>query len=153
MKLRLELTEREQLQVRQNSIERVLNNGAHRVEEALDGRKLDSENAGIFLEDVEDLKPVVCKIWDATRDAIFRSQQGGTHDVTLTTEELVFVVGALVETHRRYAGEHKKAVAAGFGSPYYAGLAYMADAYETLNAALPKPREEKLARNPLQAEH
>lgn len=71
-----------------------------------------------------------------------------THTVTLTTEELVFVVGALIETHKRYMKEHRRTQERGDISPYYAAIAYMSDAYEKLNPLLPVPRDERLSRTP-----
>jgi hypothetical protein len=71
----------------------------------------------------------------------------GNHTVTLSTPQLVFTVGALIETHGRYTAAHNKMKDDPYiESPYAVAINEMVDAYEMLNPMLPIPRREILER-------
>jgi hypothetical protein len=67
------------------------------------------------------------------------------HKVLLTTEELVFTIGSLIETHRRHIAIHLDQPEPGISSLPIA-INSIASAYDTLNAALYVPRKETLER-------
>lgn len=54
----------------QSSIERVINTSISIIE------NVDGENVDINLEDWNEWKPVVCSMWNAIHDAVFRVKSG-----------------------------------------------------------------------------
>jgi hypothetical protein len=72
--LTIELTGEEQHQISENSIERVYNNAIQNAEYVMEYAKdqYDRERANINLEDWEELKRVTTKIWNLTRNEIFK---------------------------------------------------------------------------------
>jgi accessory colonization factor AcfC len=64
-----ELTKREEDQLLQNSIERVINNSMDRAYKHYDDPK--DEDASINYDDWEELKPLVNKLWDKARNEVF----------------------------------------------------------------------------------
>ena len=77
--IELELDKREQQQILQNSIERVMNNAMSIGEAVEQHMKLDNlrEDASILWQDCEELKPLNRKLWCAVQDAIFRANHPG----------------------------------------------------------------------------
>jgi len=76
VELKCELTKREQIMICTNSIERVFNTSIYilstnEVSGALMRSDHLSELLGISLSDMEDLKPMVTRLWDSLRNAIY----------------------------------------------------------------------------------
>lgn len=70
--LELELTYKDIMRIRQNSIERVLNNAIFIGGEVEHSKNPDlSERGSILWQDCEELKPTVDKLWNRTRNALF----------------------------------------------------------------------------------
>jgi hypothetical protein len=74
--IEIDLTEKQEVQIRQNSIERVLNNAisvGSRTENSGVSTGL-REDASTLWQDAEDLKYVTTYIWNAVRDGIFKAK-------------------------------------------------------------------------------
>lgn len=71
--IEIELEESEANQIRQNSIERVLNTASEvgGLGERFFKRDQDRQLASTSWQDCDDLKPVVVKIWGAVSNAVF----------------------------------------------------------------------------------
>lgn len=74
----LELSEVDQIHIRQNSIERVMNNAIFvggKVERVKDESL--AERASTLWQDCEELKSVTSRLWNAAREAIYTAKLEG----------------------------------------------------------------------------